>query len=88
MVRMSEHNEEQRYIGDVGAPLNGPREEAAVGFGMVVLALAVGFAVGFAVWAVSIPVPLQAPCGRTAMRWPVNLSLSVLANRCNDNETI
>ena len=52
MVRMSEHNEEQRYIGDVGAPFNGPREEAAVGFGMVVLALAVGFAVGFAVWAV------------------------------------
>lgn len=40
------------YIADYGKPLDGPKETAAVGASMILLALAVGFLVGAAVWLV------------------------------------
>lgn len=41
---------EKPYIAEYGKPLNGPKEAAIVGAPMILLALAVGFAVGAAVW--------------------------------------
>lgn len=42
----------KRYIRDVGEPLEGGAEKASSSFGMVAFALAAGFVVGLAVWAV------------------------------------
>lgn len=42
----------KRYIRDVGEPLEGGAEKASASFGMVAFALAAGFVVGLAVWAV------------------------------------
>ncbi len=42
----------KRYIRDVGEPLEGASEKASASLGMVAFALAAGFVVGLAVWAV------------------------------------
>ncbi len=42
----------KRYIRDVGGSLEGGAEKASASFGMVAFALAAGFVVGLAVWAV------------------------------------
>lgn len=40
------------YVGDIGAPLEGARQKASAGFGMLSFAALIGFAVGILVWGV------------------------------------
>ena len=40
------------YVGDVGKPVEGVGAKGALGFGMVLLSIAVGFVIGFLVWGV------------------------------------
>ena len=42
---------ERSYVGDIGAPIQGAGDKAAVSFSMVLLAVVIGFVVGIAVWA-------------------------------------
>ena len=49
---MKKTHEHKPYVGDLGQPLDTAVQKAEVGFGMVALAIAVGFVIGLVVWAV------------------------------------
>lgn len=49
---MKKSYERKPYVGDLGQPLDTATQKAEVGFGMVMLAIAVGFVIGLIVWAV------------------------------------
>lgn len=49
---MKKTREHKPYVGDLGQPLDTAVQKAEVGFGMVALAIAVGFVIGLVVWAV------------------------------------
>lgn len=49
---MKKTREHKPYVGDLGQPLDTTAQKAEVGFGMVALAIAVGFVIGLVVWAV------------------------------------
>ena len=49
---MKKSREHKPYVGDLGQPLDTAAQKAEVGFGMVMLAIAVGFVIGLVVWAV------------------------------------
>ena len=49
---MKQQTEHKPYVGDVGAPLETGAQKTSVGFGLVALALLVGFVIGLVVWAV------------------------------------
>ena len=49
---MKKTREHKPYVGDLGQPLDTAAQKAEVGFGMVALAIAVGFVIGLVVWAV------------------------------------
>lgn len=49
---MKKTHEHKPYVGDLGQPLDTTAQKAEVGFGMVALAIAVGFVIGLVVWAV------------------------------------
>lgn len=49
---MKKTREHKPYVGDLGQPLDTTAQKAEVGFGMVALAIAVGFVIGLTVWAV------------------------------------
>lgn len=49
---MKKTREHKPYVGDLGQPLDTAVQKAEVGFGMVALAIAMGFVIGLVVWAV------------------------------------
>ena len=49
---MKQQTEHKPYVGDVGAPLETGAQKTSVGFGLVALAMLVGFIIGLVVWAV------------------------------------
>ncbi len=49
---MEKTREHKPYVGDLGQPLDTAVQKTEVGFGMVALAIAMGFVIGLVVWAV------------------------------------
>ena len=45
-------NKDKEFVGEVGKPLESASEKAKIGFGMVLLAVFIGFVIGLFVWAV------------------------------------
>lgn len=45
-------NKDKEFVGEVGKPLESASEKAEIGFGMVLLAVFIGFVIGLFVWAV------------------------------------